>query len=171
MVSKSSNLSHTNRILEAIKLKRTEAFTSVFAALKSFSQRGIEPKSYCMDPFDICDLITTGSFLKSASLNGYWPIPETPYIGMTLEALFQKVSKIKARGWCDTTAEDHLDYTAELPDPDCINREMFVKMKEVQIKGIKESIVGLEIEQFQHKLKEKKISLPISQEHSAISLE
>ncbi|KAF7870363.1 hypothetical protein EAF04_004109 [Stromatinia cepivora] len=109
--------------------------------------------------------------MRSASLNGCWPIPETPYPGMTLEDLFPKVSKIKARGWCGATVDDQRVYTSGPPDPDCINQKMFVKMNEAQIKATKASIVGLEIEQFQHKLKEKKISLPSSQARSGIGLE
>ncbi|KAI9641997.1 hypothetical protein NHQ30_009867 [Ciborinia camelliae] len=148
-------------LIDAIKLKRAQAFVNIFAALSSFAQRGIEPKSYCKDSLDVCDLITTGSFQRSASLNGCWPVAAPPYAGLTVEKVFQKIMKIKVRHWCGTIVRDGV-YASGLPDPDCINRKMFTKMNEVQIKVIKSTITGLEIKGFQHEPKGKSISLPNS---------
>ncbi|KAJ5041072.1 uncharacterized protein L3040_005626 [Drepanopeziza brunnea f. sp. 'multigermtubi'] len=130
-----------DHILDEIERHRQKGISELLGCIKKVASTYDGSKVNCRKNYSehtdlkryACDGLILGTLLKSASSAGLLPIPEAPYVGMSVRQTADKVRGLKIMGMCDEILTMY-SMTAPLDAHGCVDwiRDRCAKVEQAQ---------------------------------------
>ena len=103
------------------------------------------PRTDSEDLRSACDAMLLGSLLRSATIQGVWPVPAPPYDNTSFSELADKIENLDVNALCDRISKVKIN--GEFPQAAHGLKALITQ----RITALEETLSGLDIDEFKEK--------------------